>query len=298
MIFHVYDTTFEIAHKTGSVNMVKKYFILLLSFGIVNHISAQQYENEPLPSASEPAQSSHHYNSGKIDINRLRFGAYFAPNISWLHPTSSKSDDGHYTVSSDGGKFGYSWGLMADYYFAENYGISTGFNLNTSGGKIISNATSKVDTTKASTVKSSNFDYTLQYLEIPLALKLRSDAINNNGLRIFGQIGLTLGINISRKVDYTVEYNDASANAQVATGSNEKLKGTLAVPPVMLQMNLGMGIEYPIKEKLSFYFGMFFNNGFLPDAISPENYSMGYNGSFSGTNTRLNSFAFRFGLFF
>jgi len=281
--------------------MAKTYFLLLLCLGLLSNAFAQQYENEPLP---EPAPThSHHtsnnaYNNGRIDINKLRFGAYFAPSIGWMHPTSSKSDDGNYFITSNGSKFGYAWGLMADYFFAENYGISTGFNINTSGGTLINTATSKLDTFKANTVKYANFDYSLQFIEIPFALKLRSDAISDRGLRIFGQIGLTLGINISRKVDYTVNYNDASNTPSVASGSNEKLQGTLAVPPVMLQMNLGGGIEYPIKQKLAFYFGLFFNNGFLPSAVSPQNYTMDYTGIFTGTNTRLNSLAFRFGLFF
>ncbi len=278
--------------------MTKTYFLLILCLGLLNTTFAQQYENDNQPEAAPTRSHRKATGAHNIDINKLRFGAYFAPSISWMHPTSSKSDDGNYLVTSNGSKFGYTWGLMADYFFAPNYGISTGFNISTCGGNLINKATSKLDTNVANTVKYANFDYTLQFLEIPLALKLRSDAIASNGISIFGQIGLTLGINISRKVDYTVNYNDASNFPQVASGNNEKLQGTLAVPPVMLQMNLGAGIEYPISQKLFFYFGLFFNNGFLPSAVAPQNYTMDYTGSFTSTNTRLNSFTFRLGLFF
>ena len=279
--------------------MTKAYFLLFLCLGLINNAFAQQYENEPLP-ATPPTRSNYTttYNNSRININKLRFGAYFAPAVSWLQPTASKSDDGNYFVSSNGAKPGYTWGLMADYFFAPNYGIATGFNINTIGGNLINSATSKLDTTTANTVKYANFDYTLQFIEIPLALKLQSDPLSAKGLRIFGQIGLTLAINIGRKIDYTVNYNDNNGLPAVASGNNEKLEGTLAVPPVMIQMNLGAGLEYPIRQKLAFYFGLFFNNGFLPSAVNPQNYTLDYTGSFSSTNTRLNSFAFRFGMFF
>jgi len=218
-----------------------------------------------------------------------------------MHPTASQSNDGHYLVNSKGGKAGYSWGLMAEYFFAPNYGIATGFDLSTTGGKIESTLNpNKVDPNAPNTVLSSDFNYKLQYLEIPFNLKLRSDPFGDplHGIRIFGQIGLTAGINISRKATFDIDYNDENGKPTTLQGSNVKLQGVLAVPPVMLQMNVGAGIEYPITQKLLFYTGLFFNNGFLPSAVNPQNFELGYNGSFTNGNVRLNNFALRVGLFF
>ena len=70
----------------------------------------------------------------------------------------------------------------------------------------------------------------------------------------------------------------------------------------MLQMNIGAGAEYPISNKLTAYAGLFFNNGFTPDATAPQKYDsekLGYGkGEFKDGNTRLNNFALRIGLFF
>lgn len=232
----------------------------------------------------------------KIDQNKLRFGAYVAPTLSWMRPTTSKSDDGNYAVSSEGSKLGFTYGLMAEYNFASNYGLITGLQVNSTGGKI--KATAVDQSLAANKVLMSDFDYKLQFLEIPLALKLRTD--NISGFRFFGQLGITAGFNISKKATYTVSYTDENGVQQPdATGDKEKIKGALAIAPVMFQMNIGAGAEYPISDKLTAYVGLFFNNGFAPDATNPNKFDLNsYKGSFKDGNTRLNNFALRVGLFF
>jgi len=273
-----------------------KRLLLPVIFTIISvaSASAQKYEYVDVPNTPE----GNVQHGGQLDMNKVRFGAYFSPTITWMHPTASTSDDGNYHVTSKGSKVGYCWGLIAEYYFAQNYGITTGFNVDQEGGKIDTRATAAVDQTQPNTVLNTSFDYRLQFIEIPFALKLRSDALGKNNLRVFGQIGLTAAINISKKASYEVTYNDQTGAEKTVSGDNELLKGALSVPPIMLQLNVGAGIEYPITEKLYFYTGLFFNNGFLPDATAPQNYTLGYKGSFTDANTRLNNFALRVGLFF
>lgn len=237
----------------------------------------------------------------RVTLNRIRFGAYIAPNMSWMRPTASKSDNGEYDVSKNGSKLGFTYGLMAEYYFARNYGVVTGLQVNSTGGKITAKRVNTATTTGVSQVQMADFDYHLQFLEIPLALKLRTDDIN--GFRFFGQLGITAGINISKKASYTVNYFDGTDNTN-KTVQDDKVKLTGAVgtiAPVMLQMNIGAGAEYPINNKLTAYAGIFFNNGFTPDATAPQKFDnnrLGYKGDFYDANTRLNNFALRVGLFF
>ncbi len=232
------------------------------------------------------------YQSGSS--SKVRFGAYIAPNLSWLQPTAGKSDDGQFTVKGNGSKVGYSWGLAADIYFAENYGIATGFQLTTTGGSLLTNNTDSVRTPR--TVRSTDFTYHAQYLEVPFGLKLRSDELGK--MRFFGQIGLALGFNIGKKADYTVIYQDADNQEQEVSGEKEKMVGSLTMAPIMLQLNVGAGIEYSISGKMALYTGIFFNNGFLPDAVRPDKFSFPYEGTFSDGNTRMNNLALRVGLFF
>ncbi len=235
---------------------------------------------------------------GYIDINRVRFGAYLAPSISWMKPTTTTDGEKAYRVVSDGPKLGFTYGLMADYFFAPNYGVVTGLQITTSGGKIIANAID--DSWAAKKVVKADFNYNLQYLEIPLNLKLRTDDLG--GFKLFGQLGLTGGINIAKKADYTVNYYDTGTALKTVADTKAKISGSFgAIAPILFSMNIGAGIEIPIANKLRFYAALFFNNGFFPDTTKPDLYdekNLGYKGTFRDANTRLNNFALRLGLFF
>lgn len=264
---------------------------LFITIAATTASTAQQYEYGP------PISSKHGGGGG----SKTRFGVFIAPNTSWMKPTANKSDDRQYLISSEGNRIGFTWGLMLDYFFADNYAIASGFQLNSTGGKILAVQNSTLAPLSSPFVKSADFDYRLQYLELPFNLKMRSDELGS-GMRVFGQIGLALDINISKKASYEVTYVETNAAGlpadKTVTGENEKLQGGLSVAPAALQMNLGGGLEYPITEKMSFYLGLFFNNGFLPDATNPKEFKMDYPGKFSDGNIRLNNFALRIGLFF
>lgn len=235
------------------------------------------------------------------DLEGIRFGAFVAPNVSYMRPTASKDDRGEYNVSSQGSKIGFTYGLMAEYFFAPNYGLVSGIQINSTGGKMLSDRIDKT-TVSNGAVRRADFDYRLQFLEVPLALKLRSDDLG--GVHIFGQLGISGGILIGKKADYDVEYWDGNGAVKTASGDKIKLKGSGVGPvtPVMFQMNLGAGVEIPFSSNLSGYAGIFFNNGFAPDATLPQNLDgnlLGYgSGNFRDGNTRLNNFALRLGIFF
>lgn len=272
--------------------MMKRIFTPILFLLLGSQAFGQYTYGEPVESGDK----------GGAELKKTRFGLFIAPNSSWMKPTASKSNDGLYNVSSNGSKIGYSWGLMVDYFFAENYGITTGVQLNTTGGII--NAT--YDPAKVSNpapvnlVKTAEIDYRLQYFEVPFGLKLMSDNLSG-GLRVFGNLGITAAINFGKKGSYTVSYTDTSAGSVVdkqVTGENEKLRSGLSVTPLLFQMNLGAGVEYQVSNKMSFYAGLFFNNGFAPDVTSPKDLNMGYKGTFTDGNIRLNSMSLKIGMFF
>lgn len=248
-----------------------------------------------LPSISSFGQTET-MSSSNVDSKKFRFGVYVAPTMAWMKPTTDKTDDNLYAPSNEGSKIGFTYGLMAEYHFAENYAFVTGLQVNMAGGKL---NTKYLGTSKTNVVENANFNYRLNYLEIPVALKLRTDLIS--GFRFFGQLGLTTGFNIAKKATYDVKYYDGSSNLVSMSGENEKVKGTLAIAPVMFTMNIGAGAEYPLNDKLAAYFGLFFNNGFAPDATNPKAYTMFKDKNLNDVkdgNTRLNNFALRVGLFF
>lgn len=240
------------------------------------------------------AQNNRSNNSG-IDEQKLRFGAYLAPTLSWMHPANSKSNDGAYNVTSNGSKIGFTWGLMVDYWFSKNYAIATGLQVNGTGGKIQS---TRIDQTQnQNTVLNADFNYSLQYLELPVNLKLKTAPITH-GISFFGQAGITFGANISKKANYSVSATNSVNQLDTYAEDKVKIAGTLTIAPLTLQLNIGAGAQYPISGRLNAYAGIFFNNGFMPDVTNPGKYNLSYPGNFSDGNIRLNNFALRLGLFF
>lgn len=263
---------------------------LLLSLLFLPAVSFAQYDASPAP------------NAGSAAYKNVRLGFYIAPTSSWMRPTANKDDEGNFDVASNGSKIGFMYGLMADFYFTENYAIATGLQVDHNGGKILANRVKAKEDNTVNQVRTADFEYSFQYLEIPLNVKLRTYELGSAGLRIFGQAGLTVGFNIGKKATYTVDYYDAATQTpKTASGDHVKLTGSLTAAPINLQMNIGAGIEYSLTNNISLYGGLFFNNGFLPDATNPDKYDasrLGYEGSFKDGNTRLNNLALRIGVFF
>lgn len=270
---------------------------LLLSLLFLPAVSFAQYDASPAP------------NAGSAAYKNVRLGFYIAPTSSWMRPTANKDDEGNFDVASNGSKIGFMYGLMADFYFAENYAIATGLQVDHNGGKILATRVQGTVNPAVDHVQKADFEYSFQYLEIPLNVKLRTYELGSAGLRIFGQAGLSLGFNIGKKATYTVQYYDAATQtSETASGDHVKLTGSLTAAPINLQMNIGAGIEYSLTNNISLYGGLFFNNGFLPDATNPKNYNadlLGYKagnqygkGGFADGNTRLNNLALRIGVFF
>lgn len=269
--------------------MKKHLLVLIVNLLILNTVAAQDYDNEPSYSGRN-----------RIDPGRLRFGVFIGPNISWMKATANKSDDRQYNVKSNGSRTGYAWGLMLDYFFTENYGLSTGFHFNTTGGRIVSTFNNAMPVPTDAYVKFADFNYRLQYIELPLNFKVKSDEITQ-GLKAFGNIGLGMGINVSKKATYQVISSRQVIGGpvdQVTAGDNEKITGTFSITPILFQLNVGGGVEYPVSDKISLYAGLFFNNGFTPDVTNPRDIKIGYEGKFSDGGVRLNNFALRIGLFF
>jgi hypothetical protein len=223
-------------------------------------------------------------------LQKLRIGVYAAPTLSFMRPSAAK--DGAKTQENGGNKIGFTYGLMADYNFTDNYAIATGLQVNSTGGKINTANPAAVN----GEVLKSSFDYTLQFLEIPLAIKLKTDRMGK--VTLFGQAGLAMGFNISKKTTYTMTVVDTGSNKNYVVDEKEKITGSIGnIAPITFQMNIGGGMQYAIGKKLDAYVGLFFNNGFAPNITDPTKYT-NTPAKFTDGNTRLNNFALRLGFYF
>ena len=178
----------------------------------------------------------------------LRLGVNIDPITSWLSPKTNRID-------KDGARPGISGGLMVEYYFHENYGIVTGFNLGVQGGNILYNDTVKISTGENTSVwvpAGASVAYNLSYVTIPIGLKLKTNEIGY--FTYFAQLGFAPQINIGSR----------------ATSSGNGLNKD-NVPKEINLLNMsyffGGGVEYNIGGQTSLLAGIFFNNGFV-DVLS------------------------------
>ncbi|MGY4383748.1 hypothetical protein ACVWYN_000767 [Pedobacter sp. UYP24] len=170
----------------------------------------------------------------------FRLGLTAYPTIGWVKPEIGKSD---------GVALGFSYGLMADFNFTQNYSFATGITITTINGK-----SKEIFTTMGNGGTPAQTEYglkyKLQYVEIPLTLKLKTVKINNT--RYYGQFGLSNGINIGAKQDTEVTGNSISKDVKISDNIKFYRAGLI----------IGAGAEFDISANSSITTGLTFNNGF------------------------------------
>ncbi|RRN76955.1 PorT family protein [Pseudoxanthomonas sp. SGD-10] len=160
----------------------------------------------------------------------FKLGLTAHPTVGWI-----RSDING--IESDGMRFGFSYGLMGDFLFAENYAFSTALKLSTINGK---------------TEEENGFSksiYKLQYIEIPAKLKLLTND-NESGVRFYGEFGLGNAFNVRAKRDVksTTPQEEEDIFKQTAF-----YRGSIV---------LGAGAEINTSGKTRLMAGLTFDNGF------------------------------------
>ncbi|MCR9285835.1 MAG: PorT family protein [Bacteroidetes bacterium] len=131
----------------------------------------------------------------KFDPEEIRIGIQISPNFSWL-----TSEDN--TINENGNNFGLKLGVIGEFYFHERYalisGIGFAFNhggtlLHDNGGELWNRSQTNIPEVQP----LNDFQYHIQYVEIPFGLKLRTGtktAGSHSGF-YFEVPVFTLGIN-------------------------------------------------------------------------------------------------------
>lgn len=211
----------------------------------------------------------------------LRIGFKLEPNISWLHPNENG-------VKSDGSKVGINYGLMVDYEFADNYIFSTGLQVSQLGGKL--SYTGKktgyvVAADPTAITNTANYNLSLQYVEIPFAIKLKS---NNRGkMDFWGSFGGFLAIPVKARASVQTNFLVGTGTTNY-TNDNENVLSN--IQPINIGMQIGAGVEIPFSDKNALVLGLVFNNGFIDVT---KNGSWGDDG-----RVNMNNLAFKLGIFF
>lgn len=194
------------------------------------------------------------------DFQKFRMGFKGDINTSWLQPQEK-----HFV--NEGAVFRAGFGFIADIHFTENYAFGTGLNIIRNGGQLSYFAEGNVDNTPV--VTRITRDYSLQYIQVPVTFKLRTNEIGY--MTYFGQFGLGLGFNTKAKgterTDYILEniQQDGSSiwkDSEIPSYEEENVNFSNDINLMRVSMMFSAGFEYNISGTTSILTAIYFDNGF------------------------------------
>lgn len=200
---------------------MKKTALAILFALFVLHLNAQQY-------------ASPYYG--------FRLGLTAHPTFGFMKAENGKGN---------GLSLGFSYGLMGDFNFAENYSFATGITITTINGKTTEiNAMPYHQSASGSNPVAYDLKYKMQYIEVPLTVKLKTAKIGD--LRWYGQFGLSNDFRIGAKQDADLSGTSIASDKNVKDWTNFYRAGLI----------IGGGAEFDLDGKTSLMMGLTLNNGF------------------------------------
>ena len=164
------------------------------------------------------------------------FGFRLGPTFDW---TGSKTG----AAANQGAKTGFDLGVVAEYYFAENYAIVTGINVDFVKGHYSfedMRNLSAIDTITDYQLGTVDRQFKTTIYEIPLMLKMVTPELGNLPLRAYAQVGGAFGYTQRVKVMDTFTLGDLNDKDYRATDGEYN--------PFHASLRIGAGAEYKLLE--------------------------------------------------
>jgi Outer membrane protein beta-barrel domain len=194
---------------------------------------------------------------------KVVLGFAVTPVVSFLSAPNDQS------VTASGANLGVGIGVFGDYYFAENYAITGGFNFCTNqggtlaytkGGQVL-RKTTFTDTKNNEGLwgTDTKLTYKNQYLEIPIGIKLRTE--ETDGLRFYGNPVATFGFRTQSQGNISGTILRTNATSEKLELSNENIGPDMAI--MNISVGVGLGAEYRLAERTTVYGGLYYAHGLL-----------------------------------
>lgn len=190
-------------------------------------------------------------------LQNIRVGPQVTPTFSWM-----MSNDNH--INSNGLNLGTKLGVAVEYYFTPRYALVSGLNwsfnqggtlLHDMGGNLLPKSNENLEDPMilADLPAGVNIGYHLQYLEIPIALKMRTREFGY--MRYYFQIP-EFYIGILTKTRGDIVQNDTGLNY------TKQLIGD-DVTGLNMYLGLGGGIEYSLSAETSLVVGIHYQHSLI-----------------------------------
>ncbi len=178
-------------------------------------------------------------------VTDMRFGFQASPTLSWID-----TDDN--TINHNGMRPGIRLGLLAEFYFRDNYAFTLGLGYAFGqGGRLLHDlpgdywnqtaALEGIDSMGAGT----ELHYSVQFIEIPIGLRMQS--------REFGYIRYFLEPHILFSIR-----NQATGRLDTPAFDFDMLEIDKEVAGLLLSWGIGGGLEYSITQSNALLGGLYF----------------------------------------
>ena len=224
------------------------------------------------------------------------FGFKLGPTFDW---TDSKTG----AAINQGTKTGFDLGVVAEYYFAENYAIVTGVNVDFVKGHYSFDDMrniSAIDSITDYQLGTIDRQFKTTIYEIPLMLKMVTPELGGLPLRAYAQVGGAFGYTQRVKVMDTFTLGEINDKDYRATDGEYN--------PFHASLRIGAGAEYTLLETTRVFAGIYFSHDFLNSisrgALVTSNYEKYYAGNKDlgerdlKLNVLQNRIGVEFGIFF
>jgi hypothetical protein len=173
-------------------------------------------------------------------FSQVKIGLRLAPGLS-LNSVTDKIGNDSLKFSKNGAGMAFSGGVTLDFFFSDNYALSTGLWYTSKSAKL-----KMVDETS-----SPAFTYTqsvsLQYVQLPLALKVYTNELATN-MKLYFTLGGTMDIKLAEKL-------------KKSNPENTDYKSLYL--PFNVGLLVGSGVEYQTGGNIILFGGVFYNRGLL-----------------------------------
>lgn len=222
----------------------------------------------------------------EVKWTKWRLGYHLSPSLSWM---ATNND----SIQSNGVKWGFKTGLIAEKYFDKNYAITSGVNIvfgyggtlnHARGGLIFPDSKFNNDTLRY-IPDNTNIRYSFQMIEIPVGIKLRTDEI--------GYMRYYLNM------PFLFQFRTRALGTYL---SQEQESIARDVKFINLSWGFGGGFEYGIANDTALNVGVFFHNGLIDITTNRDTRLYDTNGNLTSNqeNSRaiINGLTFRLGVLF
>jgi len=187
----------------------------------------------------------------------IRFGFQASPSWSWMNTNDRKIEG----ISSN---WGVKLGALAEYYFADNYALTTGLGFGFNQGGSLQNGYARIkpwDQSDLSDIPSDVFGtktklhYRINYVEIPMGLKMRGGSGEDARVKFYAEAPIfTLGF-VTKGTGDIRGATDPAQDLEDIDIRNE-------VRGLSLSWGLGGGIEYEFAANATLVTGIVFQRQF------------------------------------